>query len=93
MKSKTELNSLIATTLGFEPPPMSSGSTESKRLFVLVNETLGLGINNQLSKPEMARCIVEAAGFTWSPICESAGSTVTREGLNRVLVAINFFIG
>jgi hypothetical protein len=72
---------------------MSTGSTEPKAIFLLTNEVLGLGISISLTKPEMARRIVESAGFTWSPTSESRGGTVTGEGLQRVLEAILFFKG
>lgn len=63
---------------------MSTGSTESKKLFVEVNIVLGLGLDNRLSKPDLARAICEVAGESWSPECESRGGTVTVVGLESV---------
>lgn len=86
--TKHELNSRIAEILGIRPPKLSTGSTESKELFVQVNEVLGLGLDNRLSKPELARAICEIAGEAWSPECESRGSTVTLSGLTSVCRAV-----
>lgn len=67
---------------------MSTGSTEPKKIFLLVNEYLGLGVRPEASKAEMAKCIVEAGGQRWLPDFESRGGTVTRQGLNAVLGAV-----
>lgn len=91
-QTKKDLVTEIAELLGVEAPPMSTGSTEPRRIFELVNEQLGLGIELDLPKPEMAREIVERAGLVWSPECESRGSTVTLNGLQLVLDAVHFFI-
>ena len=71
---------------------MSTGSTESKQLFSLVNKSLGLGFDPKLSKPGLARQIVEASGGRWTMDCESSGSTVTRQGLEKVLAAVQCFL-
>ena len=70
---------------------MSTGSTEPREIFVLINTQLGLGIDETLTKPEFAKAIVERAGLVWSPDCESRGSTVTLLGLELVLDAVRFF--
>jgi len=90
--NKSELNNEIARLLGVIPPRMSTGSTESKELFLAINEVLGLGLNVKLSKPAMAREISEIGGLGWNPSCESRGSTVTAEGLNHVLEAVRVLI-
>ena len=89
---KDELIAEIANLLGVEPPPMSTGSTGSKDIYLEVNEVLGLGLPSGLTKPELARGIVESAGNAWLPSFESTGSTVTREGLQAVLLAVRFFL-
>lgn len=83
----------IAAALGAEPPPMSTGSTEPKAIFCLVNEVLGLGISERKTKPELAKSIVEASGETWGASYESRGGTVTLEGLLAVRQAVRFFSG
>ena len=83
----------IASLIGIEAPPMSTGSTEPREIFVRINECLGLGLEPRLGKPEMARAIAESAGVPWTPTCESRGATVTLEGLQRVRAATGFFLG
>ena len=72
---------------------MSTGSTEPKEIFLLVNDVLGLGLSETLTKPELARAITEAAGLNWSATAESRGGTVTADGLSHVLRAVQFFTG
>jgi len=81
----------IAARLGVEAPPMSSGSTEPKRIFELVVEELGLELDSRtLTKPDLAHAIADIAYVPWSVVeCESSGGTVTTEGLQRVLKAVD----
>lgn len=89
---KVDIVAEIAHELGITPPPMSTGSTEPRAIFVLVNDRLGLGLDDQLGKPALARGIVEASGHTWHPDFESRGATVTKPGLIAVLEAVRFFV-
>lgn len=74
---------------------MSSGSTEPRRIFELVVTELGLAIEiDALTKPQLARAICEAADVHWSIVsCESSGGTVTKDGLERVLRAVESLTG
>lgn len=92
MTSKEQLVGDIATRLGIDPPPMSTGSTEPKEIFVTINRQLGLGLDERSTKPELARAIVECAGHSWAPDYESRGSTVTAAGLLAVVKAVDFFL-
>ena len=89
---KAELVKAIANELGAERPHMSTGSTEPKAIFLLANDALGLRLDVRLTKPELARAIVEASGANWTATCESRGGTVTTEGLQRVLDAVQYFL-
>jgi hypothetical protein len=89
--SKEDLIQEISLMLGIPSPKVSTGSTEPKELFVLINDLLGLAIPRNLQKPDMAQQIVELSGGTWSGECESAGGTVTHLGLERVRDAVSFF--
>lgn len=89
--TKEDVVQSIAVVIGVDPPEMSTGSTEPRRIFELINTQLGLGIEVDRTKPEFAREIVERAGLVWTPECESRGSTVTLKGLHLVLDAVNFF--
>jgi hypothetical protein len=88
---KVEINDEIARLVGFRPPKVSTGSTESAELFQQVNMILGLGLPGSFTKPELARGIVEGSGAPWSTDCESRGGTVTRKGLEKVLIAVSSF--
>ena len=82
----------IARQIHVDPPRMSTGSTEPREIFVLVNDRLGLGADPSLGKPELARSIVEASGAAWHPDFESRGATVTKRGLLAVLTAVEYFL-
>lgn len=82
----------IAHAIGVPPPPMSTGSTEPRTIFELVNDRLGLGVDRRSGKPELARGIVEASGGTWHPDYESRGATVTKSGLLAVLDSVRYFL-
>jgi Mn-containing catalase len=90
---KLEIVSKISARLNVEAPKMSTGSTEPREIFDLVNDTLGLGIDRKATKPEMARQIVEASGMSWNADYESRGGTVTKPGLLAVLAAVEHFVG
>lgn len=83
-RTKQDVVAEIAAMIGVVPPPMSTGSTEPKDIFVSVVKVLGLGLDTTQTKPELARDIVESDGLVWSPDCESRGGTVTLTGLERV---------
>jgi len=89
---KSDIVEELALLIGVDPPPMSTGSTEPKATFILINRQLGLGLDANLTKPELARAIVEASGARWAPDCESRGGTVTYEGLLRVRAAVRWFL-
>jgi hypothetical protein len=94
--AKSETKEMIAiricNRLGVRAPGFSIGSTEPKELFTLICDSIGLAPSASASKPQMASFIVESAGEPWLPSFESAGGTVTREGLLAVEKAVNFFI-
>ena len=83
----------IAGALGREAPKMSTGSTEPRRIFDMVNEELALGLPARLTKTHIAQAIVESTGEVWEPDFESRGGTVTLKGLEAVREAVRFYIG
>ena len=93
MRRKVDVVFEIARLVDAGPFHMSTGSTEPRALFDAVNVELGLGVPTGGTKPEMARGIVEASGSRWLPQYESAGGTVTLDGLHAVLNAVRFFTG
>ena len=88
---KEALVNEIAHHLGVDAPRISTGSTATKETFLLVNEVLGLGLDESLTKPKLAQGICAAAGLNWPATAESAGGTVTVDGLQQVLAAVRFF--
>lgn len=85
--TKEQLVSEIADILGVASPPMSTGSTEPRAIFVLADERLGLNLQAH-TKHGMAREIVELAGMPWLPAYGSRGATITKRGLQAVLQAV-----
>lgn len=83
----------IAAALAVQTPPMSTGSTEPAEIFRVVNYQLGLGLDPEATKPQLARGIVEASGEAWHPDYESRGATITLAGLQAVFRAVSFFVG
>ncbi|WP_163185439.1 hypothetical protein [Cellulosimicrobium sp. SL-1] len=82
----------IAEVLGREAPKMSTGSTEPRTIFDMVNKELALGLSTALTKPQIAQAIVESTGEVWAPDFESRGGTVTLKGLQAVRDAVRFYV-
>lgn len=89
--TKTEIVADIARRLGFEPPPMSRGSTEPRILFTMIIERIGLDTQAS-TKHDLARAIVESAGHVWYRSYESRGGTVTLNGLAAVRAAVSALV-
>jgi len=94
-ETKADIVERIAQRLGVETPPMSSGSTEPRRIFEIVVDELSLPIESEsFTKPELAQQIVTSVDLQWSPVtCESSGGTVTKTGLDLVWQAVEILIG
>lgn len=90
---KKDIVAEIAQALGRETPKMSTGSTEPRAVFDIVNEELALGLSSSLTKPQIAQAIVESSGEVWAPDYESRGGTVTLKGLQAVREAVRFYTG
>ncbi|MGO1316500.1 MAG: hypothetical protein ACTMIR_05645 [Cellulomonadaceae bacterium] len=90
---KKDIVTEIADALGREVPKMSTGSTEPRAIFDMINEELALGLSNKLTKPQVAQAIVESTGEVWAPDFDSRGGTVTLRGLQAVREAVRFYIG
>ena len=90
---KQEVVAEIAKAIGRAAPKMSTGSTEPREIFDLVNEELALGLPSNLTKPQMAQAIVESTGQVWGADFESRGGTVTLKGLEAVRDAVRFYVG
>ncbi len=93
-RTKQEAVRRVCEHLGQSELQCARGSTEPKEVFEIVIEHFRLGLDTGESKPALARGIVEAAGLLWDRSCDSThtasggGSTVTLDGLNRVLQSV-----
>ncbi|QJW35493.1 hypothetical protein [Cellulosimicrobium protaetiae] len=85
--TKAEVIASIAQRLGFETPVLSTGSTEPRSFFAAIDAAMGLGILSR-TKQGMAREIVQFSGASWESRFESAGATVTLDGLRAVAEAV-----
>ena len=90
--NKIERANEITDLLRLPPVHFSTGSTEPKELFVQISDSLGLGIDSVLPKPVMARRIVESLGGSWLTDFESAGGTVTLQGLQAVKSTVEYYL-
>ena len=95
MSTKEEIKDQIADFLELDPaenPPMSTGSTEPRRIFELIDEKFELSLDpdNRLTKPQLAKAIATTSGQEWHAGCESRGGTVTKIGFRKVLYAVSY---
>lgn len=77
----------ICSLIGAPQVPLSTGSTELKRLMVMIDGRLGLGLDLNESKPVLCEQIAIIGSETWDDRCDSrdtpsgGGSTITLFGL------------
>lgn len=64
---------------------LGPGSKERKALVVGLASALGIAHESHESKQQLAQKISSAKGISWLPDYESAGQTITLEGLNVLL--------
>lgn len=86
--TKQEILDQIATLLDHPQWDVSVGSTERRSTLAEIAECIGIPTLPQHSKRFIARSIVESWGMDWYPSYESAGETITRQGLSAVLAAV-----
>lgn len=91
-RTKEQVVADIAHLVGAPAPPSAHGAREPKAILVIVNERLGLGFDDRLSKPELAQAIVQSAGLSWTPDCWSRPQTLTKLGLERLEQAVERFL-
>ncbi len=94
MTTKQDLVNEISKLLGVSQFLLGAGSTEPREFFDAIADSLELPFEGNLTKTELAKLIVSHAGLTWTDDCDSTstasngGGTVTRIGLERVLLAV-----
>lgn len=87
-RTKQEILDQIAALIGHSGWQVSSGSTEPRVALAEIAESIGVPTSSNDSKRTVARLIVESWGMDWYPTYESAGETITRQGLAAVLDAV-----
>lgn len=85
--SKLEAVSRLGRLNGREPERLGPGSKERKSVLVNLAAALGLAVDTKASKPDLGAEIARALRTSWDRSCYSTGSTLTLEGLNRLLLA------
>ena len=75
----------IERELGVPHMKFGPGSKEPKQLLYAINDALDLKFPRYLTKPALAKAIVERMGLAWDAGMESTGSTVTAAGLTALL--------
>jgi hypothetical protein len=88
---KDEIASEITKKIGVTPVVFSRGSTEPKELLIQIALALGIQHHRSLSKPQLAKLIVEHSGLPWLDNYESNGSTITKRGMLALKEAVDFF--
>lgn len=89
--TKQQILNAIADKLALTRPVVSTGSSEPRDFLVKIIDRLGISEETaRLTKPELASLIVVALGGEWDESCYSAGSTVTKVGLERILSELTF---
>ena len=93
-ETKQQIIDDVSMSLDIGPFLVGKGSTEPASFFIEVAKSLEIDVEDASSKPDVARLIVESAGFNWEVEYDSrgsdsgGGSTVTLEGLKAVRVAV-----
>lgn len=84
-ESKQEAVARLYALSGAAPEPLGPGSKERKSVLVGLASSLGITVDDKLSKPRFAAEIAEALGGVWTDACWSTGNTITLRGLNTLL--------
>ena len=83
---KLEAVNRISRAVGGPPEELGPGSKERKSVLVTLAIRLGISpVEQRRSKPELGGVICSFANKHWDSSCWSTGSTITLEGLNRLL--------
>lgn len=89
-ETKQEILDDIAAMLHLDRWHVSSGSTEPREAIIDIAVTLGVPVETDETKIQIAAKIAMAGGQRWDRSCDSSsspsggGGTITHEGLRRV---------
>jgi hypothetical protein len=84
-KNKLEAVARISNLTNSGPETLGPGSKERKSVVINLAHGMGLVTNNDETKQEIAKRIVEVSDRKWTTDCESIGQTLTLIGLNLLL--------
>jgi hypothetical protein len=84
-RSKLEAVARISSLTDSPPETLGPGSKERKSALVNLANGLGLMVDTDASKPELAAQIALALNVPWDQTCWSSGQTITLDGLNAIL--------
>lgn len=86
-KNKTEAVRRMSLISGGPDWGLGPGSKERKQSLRDLSDSLSLDVDYKLSKPKYAEAMAQQLGVPWDRNCWSTGSSITLEGLNRLLFA------
>jgi hypothetical protein len=75
----------MSSLTGRRPESLGPGSKERKSALTNLAADLELDVDFRANKPMLGSQMAYRLGKTWDESCWSAGSTITLEGLNRIL--------
>ncbi len=82
METKQDLMDAISYHLKIPCFQCSTGSSEPKAFLEAVAEQMGITqLTVGLDKIDLAKLIVESGGKQWLPAFDSAGGTITKDGM------------
>jgi hypothetical protein len=84
-RSKLEAVTRLSGLTHRPPESLGPGSKERKSVLLNLATDLGIPVDTRLPKPAVGEQLATALGATWDARCWSSGSTITLEGLNRIL--------
>lgn len=91
--SKADVVARMYELAGEDPEPLGPGSKEKKSSLEALGRAIGMDLAGVSRKHECARRIAAKVDVAWDSDCVSAGDTVTTEGLVRLVVAAETFLG
>lgn len=91
--TKIEAVQRMAALTGSQAQTLGPGSKERKSVFLDLAAGLQIAVEPNLTKPQLGGAIAQALNVPWDPRCWSTSSTVTLEGLNRLLFASERALG
>jgi hypothetical protein len=84
-RGKLEAVTRLSSLTHRPPESLGPGSKERKSVLLNLAGDLDITVDSHQAKPLLGNQIAAALGARWDSACWSTGSTITLEGLNRIL--------